>query len=149
MSCKSPKRVAKLAHQRVSVVFKLSQNVLSKHCEFRLWATRYYCVSMPEQALSALCQRQDCRRFVFGCFSYWWNMVYLRLIYRRLFHNDKFSPNLNRGFPKSRLMSCKRPEWDAKLAPGQLQFDFDIYKAEVLVFLQRRYEVISHSVDMR
>ena len=60
--------------------------------------------------------------------------VYLRLIYSRLIHHDKYSPNLNRRCPKFRLMSCKRPESVAKLAPGQLQFDFDIYKADVLVF---------------
>jgi len=30
-------------------------------------------------------------------------------------------------------MSCKRPESVAKLTPGQLQFNFDIYKMEGLV----------------
>ena len=86
-----------------------------------------------------------CLWLLFLLMKYDKTKVYLRLIYSRLCHNNGYAPNLNRGILKSRIMSCKRPERVAKLAPGQLQFDFDIYKAEVLLFrLNNNLETIQN-----
>jgi len=94
----------------------------------------YRCKSKPCVLFGKDRMPPFCLWLLFLVMKYDKTKVYLRLIYSRLCHNNEYAPNLNRGIPKSRLMSCKRPESIAKLAPVQLQFNFDIYKAEVLVF---------------